>query len=195
MKCPADSNALRSIFSEEMKVEIDTCDTCKGVWFDADELAKAASYLRMTLPEKKGKAAFSAHVEDTHRYHPPNEYNCPKDAVKMIEHMYAGDSGIFINQCDTCLGFWFDGGELDKLKNYLAPSPLEDTVGKAMADEMTAEERSKRELAQFIGQLLGATSSPINLIIFLTSAILRHIMNKANSESPEKDVIRDRQVL
>lgn len=182
MQCPKDKHLISNIFSKEVNIEIDVCEQCGGVWFDEQELAKAAAHLRVSLPPKSGKDQMSAHVPDTHRYHPPQNYVCPKDGKSMNEHAYAGDSGIYINHCDHCLGFWFDGGELEKLKNYLAPSPLLEGLGSAMVAAMKESERKKQEAGEMLVKMHVMFSSPASLVLMLLEALARYMLAQANRE-------------
>jgi Zn-finger nucleic acid-binding protein len=128
MQCPVDSHTLKDVFSSDLNLKIDLCDMCGGVWLDGGELAKAATHLRATLPQLKGKDALSLHIKDTEQWKPLTLYPCPQDGAIMGESVYAGDSGIFINHCARCEGYWFNGGEIEKLKKYLAPNPLEEAI-------------------------------------------------------------------
>lgn len=154
MQCPVDLHALKEVFSSDLNLKINSCDACGGVWLPHGELAKAAVYLHDTLPELKGKDTLSAHVKDTQQWKPPTIYPCPSDGTPMSEYAYAGDSGIFINHCARCDGHWFNGGEIEKLKKYLAPDPLEE----AFAQEVV-EGAEGAESADLIQRLVYGPSS------------------------------------
>lgn len=187
MRCPVDSHALKSIFSAEVNIEIDVCDLCHGIWFDSDELAKAVAYLRITLPITKGKDVFMAHVDDTHKAHQSEKYICPRDEVVMETYTYAGDSGIYIDRCVKCSGFWLNGGELEKLKKYIAPNPLEEAVGQVVVTDMKDLERIKKESAELIAQL-GGISSPGALIVLLVCALSKQVMKKITEGNNDEKI-------
>ncbi len=89
----------------------------------------------------------------------------------MDEFNYAGNSQIYINRCGACFGFWFDGGELEKLKVYLSPSPLIDAMGRAIVLEQKDFARINENLASIPAQIkMGLVPFLVNMIsIFLNN--------------------------
>lgn len=109
------------------RIEIDRCASCHGVWFDGGELA--------ALAQLGNSEAFALHspvlVGDA------VGVPCPRHPdVRMLERQLiqgrtqavaiAKSSGapLTIDQCPTCHGLWFDGGELDQLAHSLRDSRL-----------------------------------------------------------------------
>lgn len=109
------------------RIEIDRCAGCHGVWFDSGELA--------ALAQLGNSEAFALHspllVGDA------SSMPCPRHPdTNMIERqlvpgraqaipMPGGAAAhLTIDQCPTCHGLWFDGGELDQLAGTLRDSRL-----------------------------------------------------------------------
>lgn len=95
-------------------VQVDTCATCAGVWFDKDELKQL---------QQRDELAFPA-LED--RFLPPlpavaeraNELRCPDCDALLTPYQYMYDSPIQLDICDFCSGIWVDDGELDKMYQW-----------------------------------------------------------------------------
>ena len=89
-------------------VEVDQCDRCAGIWFDARELDRV-------LVQKS--------VDALRRLHPPRadlderRGRCPRcrgagDLVRVA----STTASIHIDTCPVCGGQWLDGGELEMLR-------------------------------------------------------------------------------
>lgn len=119
--------ALRNIGS----VEIDECGTCKGIWFDRDELRLAKdetdpdlNWLDFDLWASQGQFAAS-----------PSELICPvcQTATKGIVY---GMTQVVVDYCPQCRGTWLDKGEfakiIDALEQELQTRPLSAYVRDAL---------------------------------------------------------------
>lgn len=97
------------IKKKEIKLKLDQCFVCNGVWFDKGELEKYLeksftivdsppidSELRDRLDEKVGK--------------------CPRCNVDMIKCKAPKNPSITIDSCPDCSGIWLDNTEIDKLE-------------------------------------------------------------------------------
>jgi membrane associated rhomboid family serine protease/Zn-finger nucleic acid-binding protein len=129
MLCPRCKEPLHATLEQTPggRVEIDRCASCHGIWFDAGELSMLAQLgngdaFALQSPLLAGDAA---------------SVPCPRHpGTRMLERqllaskarMLAGgsdDAGpLTIDQCPTCHGLWFDGGELDQLAKSLRDSRL-----------------------------------------------------------------------
>ena len=110
------------IVVEYEQIELDVCASCKGVWFDAEELELLLGSLE--LPGEKLVHARAAKSAERPR-------RCPHCRRKM-EKVLMGPSpgqGQVIDTCKRGHGLWFDGGELDAiihgLKKPEAGAPAE----------------------------------------------------------------------
>ena len=129
MLCPRCKEPLIATLEQTPsgRIEIDRCASCHGVWFDGGELA--------ALAQLGNSEAFALHssilVGDA------VTMPCPRHPeTKMIERQLAPSrtqavpmpggtaSLLSIDQCPTCHGLWFDGGELDQLAHSLRDSRL-----------------------------------------------------------------------
>ena len=91
-------------------LEVDRCELCGGVWFDAKELD---AYLRERLTLVDGPAASRAVDRAVGR--------CPRCAVDMEKGAPRLLVPVMADYCPLCLGVWLDGGELDQLEAGEAP--------------------------------------------------------------------------
>ena len=84
-----------------MKVEIDYCPRCFGLWFDASEV------------EKVTRNHFLAqYVSSTIKVAKDSDIDCPCCGAGLrLQNI----NGVDIDTCESCGGTWFDFGEVEKL--------------------------------------------------------------------------------
>ena len=115
MKCPRCKSSLKTIEYEGIRIE--TCGTCEGEWLDADELGHIVQAREVRFDENERRAIAAAtkitgvKLEDV-----DDDLICPKCSGQTDPINYGGDSGIIIERCTGCGGFWLDGGELEKIQ-------------------------------------------------------------------------------
>ena len=110
MNCPACKNPM--IILELNQVEIDYCNSCKGIWLDSGELELIFS----NSDQKSVGDSFapkSNHQEVGRR--------CP-NCKKKMEKVEFENSGIILDRCSNNHGLWFDNGELKSLLKTSADS-------------------------------------------------------------------------
>jgi len=100
---------------------------------------------------------------------------CPVDYTKMRKSDYAGDSGIHIDRCFTCGGFWIDGGEIARLWEYVQPDMTKDVMGRFFVREMNRTEREKAEFGKYASMITSAAHTPQLLVIFVFFLIFKLI--------------------
>jgi Zn-finger nucleic acid-binding protein len=112
MKCPKCEEQLKEI--PFLGVKVDSCSSCKGYWFEKDELRKAKdkkeetlNWMDVDLWESEEKFRISK-----------NEMFCPDCGLPLYEVNY-GDSNIKVDVCNMCEGMWLDEGEFKKVMKYL----------------------------------------------------------------------------
>lgn len=118
-------------------VEVDVCPKCQGVWLEQTEVQKLVRYL--ALPEHTDVDELLEKWENSGcgtttpgDFWQEAKLICPKEGAQMQKHYFAG-TGVGIDQCQVCKGFWLDGGELQAVAKLAAPNPAEEKIGMAMA--------------------------------------------------------------
>ena len=102
MNCPKCNNPMATVKRDG--VEIDRCESCKGLWFDAFEEralrdAKAAAGLDTGSPRVGEKWDGTGKVR------------CPRCESPMVRMVDRDQPHIWYEQCSTCHGRFFDAGE------------------------------------------------------------------------------------
>jgi len=124
-ECPVCHVSLKQI-TVKRRLQLDFCLTCRGVWFDKDELSQT-QHVQGKLPEKfmgfpdltRDKIicqSCGAHNDRSRstceRCGAALEFLCPVCRVQM-EEVPIGE--VQIDRCQSCQGVWLDGGELTLL--------------------------------------------------------------------------------
>ena len=139
MHCPKDKQVLKHEILHG--VAIDRCQQCHGVWLDTDELRTLVSHFSADETNKFLQLKDRADLRKT----PPGEFwsetehSCPHDGTKLGRRYFGGNSGIGIEYCQQCSGFWFDGGELESIRKVVAPNPRLDAAIGGFANDYGEE--------------------------------------------------------
>ncbi len=107
MKCPKCVEK-----TNEMKIEgidIDFCSSCKGIWFDKDELPFMVELTKEELSLEKM-------AQDAQK----TEWACPTCETKLEEFLFHDTKDLHVDRCPDCHGVWLDKGELAKVENVAA---------------------------------------------------------------------------
>ncbi len=112
MDCPVCREPL--IVVEREGVELDVCLWCRGLWFDAGELALLAERLGRTLAVGEGGAVPAATKEKPRP--------CPRCDRAMEKVVLGRSPGVLLDRC-AAHGLWFDHGELGSLIGQMAAAP------------------------------------------------------------------------
>ena len=108
MRCPRDKQEM--IILELHGIELDYCVTCKGVWFDSEELELLIGKLKL-----EDDSSFMSECSSCSE----KPLKCPICRKKMQKVEFGKDSSkVIIDKCRNC-GLWFDGGEIIKLTQHL----------------------------------------------------------------------------
>jgi Zn-finger nucleic acid-binding protein len=95
------------VVTSDDQISYDVCDSCGSLWLDAGELDKMAARVA-------GSVEFSSR-EPAEGVAEPARY-CPRCAgVELDKVEFLGLSGILLDRCPNCGGFWLDGGELESI--------------------------------------------------------------------------------
>lgn len=107
MICPACKSDM--VVAEYNSIELDYCNNCHGVWFDAGELELFLKSLNLDTAELlKSFVAQEAKTAGEKR-------KCPICGQRMKQTNIGQAPVIFIDRCQRGHGLWFDGGELAQL--------------------------------------------------------------------------------
>jgi Zn-finger nucleic acid-binding protein len=101
---------------EYHNIELDYCNSCKGVWFDSGEL----ELLLKSQGLEETKAFFDGILNSQEADSLEKKRNCPVCGRKMKKTAIGGQPEILIDVCRDKHGLWFDGGEVAQLIRHLA---------------------------------------------------------------------------
>jgi Zn-finger nucleic acid-binding protein len=101
-------------------VDVDQCERCAGIWFDAHELERILRRPHIEPLLGRAKHAIAGHPERGDVDTPPDDDrrgHCPRCKGEGCLVRIAGPkASIHIDTCALCGGKWLDGGEIDLLK-------------------------------------------------------------------------------
>ena len=145
MNCPSCQTLLTTIDYET--VEIETCLGCGGEWLDKDELGKIVRIREEKFDEEERRAiAESATITGVDLEKADRDLVCPKCGCTTDAINYGGDTGIVLDRCTGCGGFWLDKDEIEKVQMLvegwedLLPEDLKKHGAKLREIEITAQE-------------------------------------------------------
>ena len=101
---------------EYQNIELDYCNSCKGVWFDSGELELLLKSQGLEEPQ----AFFAGILSSQETASSERKRNCPICSHKMKKTMVGGQPEILLDTCRDKHGLWFDGGEVTQLIGRLA---------------------------------------------------------------------------
>jgi Zn-finger nucleic acid-binding protein len=116
---------------EYHNIELDYCNSCKGVWFDSGELELLLKLQDLEEP----KAFFAGILNSQEAASPEKKRNCPLCGHKMKKTAIGEQPTILIDICRDKHGLWFDGGEVTQLIQRLAGKqpPKHDSEGQVIS--------------------------------------------------------------
>ena len=139
-------------------VTVDRCRSCRGTWFDGDELEhvvdlttrgisrEEAGSRRRTLPNLP--------PEDTVRY-----LACVRCGERMARRQVAPRTGLIVDIC-RAHGVWFDGGELEAFETWVRAGGLE----VVRHDGIAAVETKRNQLAREVHALERGAAGPGHML-------------------------------
>ncbi|AKT39152.1 zf-TFIIB domain-containing protein [Chondromyces crocatus] len=106
MRCAKCDGTLQRVLVED--VELDQCNRCSGIWFDAGELRRIQDKRSI---DKLRSLAGAQSADDERRG------TCPRcKGVGWLVRVASWDADIHIDTCAVCGGQWLDAGELELLR-------------------------------------------------------------------------------
>jgi Zn-finger nucleic acid-binding protein len=125
---------------EYQNIELDYCNSCKGVWFDSGEL----ELLLKSYGLEKPQAFFSGIFDSREAASTEKKRNCPICSHKMKKITVGGQPEIIIDACPDKHGLWFDGGEVTQLIGHLA-------------GDHPPKGSPREQVISFLGEVFGAS--------------------------------------
>jgi Zn-finger nucleic acid-binding protein len=112
MKCVVCKETM--IVVEHENIELDYCNNCSGVWFDAGEVELLMESMGL---ESSGLDSLHLAIEAK-----PTEQTrkCPICRKKMNKVVLGQTPELIIDACPQGDGLWFDSGEVGQLVAYLS---------------------------------------------------------------------------
>jgi len=112
--CPACESPLST--AKLAGVRVDGCESCGGVWMDAGEVQKLASW--PAALEAVGRRFKGATVHLS-----LGKIGCPACGGALAPHEYSSLRGIELDRCQACGGLWLDAGEAQQIAARLLEPP------------------------------------------------------------------------
>src|ERR1043166_3033266 len=125
MNCPHGDSPLETKDINETTVR--TCPKCGGMFLEHGQLNQVAD-------KTPGDPEYSTVDLDAGRH--GDDYptiNCPRGNAPMAKVDFNVDSSIILDYCQTCHGFWLDGGELARINKEVKEL---NEAGKDVADPL-----------------------------------------------------------
>jgi len=104
------------IVVEYHNIELDYCNSCKGVWFDSGELELLLKSQGLEEPQ----SFFDDILSSQEAASLEKKRKCPICGRKMKKTAIGEQPRILIDVCGDGHGLWFDGGEVTQLLRNLA---------------------------------------------------------------------------
>ena len=180
MNCPVCASALQPIIepSPAGRIELDFCERCRGVWFDAGELAAVLNQSHRQSTEvppllEGGQPARPC------PYHPET---LMRRRALQIPDAPAQFSALVFDQCPKCEGVWLEGVEVQKAVS-VARKPF------SALDEANAGEQKMRSpwfwLFQFltgfpVEQWNPSFNRPVMVPVLIVLCMLSFVYEVAN---------------
>lgn len=110
MICPRDGS--RTVLEEHGDEKVNTCPRCGGMFLHRGELNKVAEPIPGDLEYSTLDLDSFEHPDDRPPIACPN---CRHPRMDKVE--FNIESGVILDYCPSCSGFWVDAGELDRINS------------------------------------------------------------------------------
>ncbi|MEK6777527.1 MAG: zf-TFIIB domain-containing protein [bacterium] len=137
-ECPRCKKPLEPLIMDED--EYDLCPECGGLWLDRLEFHRATRESTVYREVTIKKEYMREPSKDSAGYIP-----CVRCGKLMIRENFGKISGVLIDQCGKH-GVWLDGGELEKIRHFIADGGLE----KSQDREIEKNRAKLKEIAQTV---------------------------------------------
>jgi Zn-finger nucleic acid-binding protein len=116
--CPVCKIPMKSALYES--VPIKTCLQCKGEWLGESALKNIVKIREARFSPEMQKAVLqSASIQGVRLTSVTRKLTCPDlqcQQTPLLPINYGGDSGVVVDRCEYCKGFWLDDQELEKIQ-------------------------------------------------------------------------------
>ena len=109
MKCP--ECGLNMDYRDTLKVRLNECTRCKGIWFDhgeldtiKDEIEPDLRWMDFDLWKKEGDFRLTVRPR-----------KCPKCLRTDLRGLHYETADVTIHYCPACEGIWLQGGDFHKI--------------------------------------------------------------------------------
>lgn len=106
MQCPKCKSDMETV--DHAGVEIDRCQSCRGIWFDVGE----SESLRSRDAASAIDTGDPLVGKDSNRI---NRYRCPRCDGGMMRVVDPRRKDVWYEECTACRGSFFDAGEFSDL--------------------------------------------------------------------------------
>lgn len=129
MICPVCKRDMMVV--EYRNIELDYCNSCKGVWFDSGELELFLKSRGLEEP----KVLLGGILASAEAASPEKRRRCPICGRKMKKAAIGRQGEVLIDVCRDEHGLWFDAGEVTRLMQSLAGEclPKHDSEGQVIS--------------------------------------------------------------
>ena len=176
MHCPNDDTICKTKVLDG--IEIDTCPLCQGVWIEQSEVRQLVNKLLVPRYTEADEIIKEFEVAESEGSLPKEFWaearlDCPRHHGQMSKH-YFGGSHVGVDQCQTCRGFWLDGGELKAIAKQMEPNPKLD----AAWEDFIRDQKNFREKLEKLSSLPASIASyfvmvkSLPVLVALTGAVL-----------------------
>lgn len=138
MICPVCKHDM--VVVEYHNIELDYCNSCRGVWFDSGELELLLTSQSIEEP----KAFFAGILNSQEAASSEKKRNCPICGRRMKKTTISEQPKILIDACRDKHGLWFDRGEVTQVTRDLAGKNL-------------PKQDSKGQVTGFLEEVFGAS--------------------------------------
>jgi uncharacterized protein len=107
MVCPKCDSEMEKVVYQT--IEVDRCQSCKGLWFDLLE--------HQRLAEMKGSESIDTGDPAVGRdFNKLGDVDCPVCKTRMVRMVDPAQPHIWFESCPVCYGVFFDAGEFTDYK-------------------------------------------------------------------------------
>jgi len=116
MICPNDGAQMHQVkimANYGLPLFLDQCEKCGGIWFDESELYRAKLGEAEKIDSLNADILIAATPVDN------SVHKCPKDAANLSRFADKNfPSGIIVERCPICNGFWLNRGGFTQYQNF-----------------------------------------------------------------------------
>jgi Zn-finger nucleic acid-binding protein len=157
MVCPACDRTLTEKTVGDLVVDV--CNGgCGGIWFDRRELQKVDEQ-----HESAGAALLDIVADPAVVVDHSKRRSCPKcDRTVLMRRLFSPQSGVEVDECPGCAGFWLDLGELGELR-----SEFETAGDRERAERQHVRETFVPQLGEMQAESIAANGTFQRIIDFM----------------------------